>query len=97
MQRATARADELSTDELIQGAWYLEAKVRSYRPRIVAMLGISAYRLAFTKPNAILDRQEDSLDLAALWVLPSPSGVNTHYQLDDLAHLFGELRRALDA
>jgi double-stranded uracil-DNA glycosylase len=53
--------------------------------------------LAFTKPNAILGRQEDSLDLATLWVLPSPSGLNAHYQLDDLAHLFGELRQVVDA
>jgi double-stranded uracil-DNA glycosylase len=96
VQRATARAEELSTDELKQGARRLEEMVHTYRPRFVAMLGISAYRLAFTKPNAALGRQEEMLDSATLWVLPSPSGLNAHYQLDDLAQLFKELCQTVD-
>lgn len=96
VERATARADELSAEELIAGAWRLEKKVRRWRPRFVALLGISAYRVAFARPKAIPGRQEEGLDAATLWVLPSPSGLNAHFQLGDLARVFAELRRAVE-
>lgn len=88
VERATARADELSIDELKEGARRLEEKVRRYRPRYVAMLGISAYRVAFTTPKATLGRREETLGPAMLWVLPSPSGLNAHYQLDGLTRAY---------
>jgi TDG/mug DNA glycosylase family protein len=61
----------------------------------VAVLGVSAYRLAFGKPKAKLGRQEQALGGALLWVLPNPSGLNAHHQLADLARLFAELREAV--
>src|SRR5207302_2309075 len=51
VNRATAMADELSTTELIAGGQRLEAKVRRYRPRCLAVLGIGAYRAAFNRPK----------------------------------------------
>jgi TDG/mug DNA glycosylase family protein len=68
--------------------------VRRYRPRIVAVLGVGAYRLAFWRPGAGLGRQAESLAGAALWVLPNPSGLNANHQLPDLVRLFRVLRRA---
>jgi TDG/mug DNA glycosylase family protein len=92
--RATARADELTPAELLAGGAALVDKVHTYRPRFVAFLGVGAYRTAFGRPDARLGRQPEALGEAAVWVLPSPSGLNAHYQLDDLARLYGALRVA---
>ncbi len=90
--RGTARADELSDEELRKGAVLLERKVRRYRPGMVAFLGVSAYRTGFQRPLAKLGLQPERLAGAGMWVLPSPSGLNAHYQPSDLARLFQELR-----
>ena len=92
--RSTAAADELAPEEFIAGHKRLAAKVRRYRPRAVAVLGVGAYRLAFGKPKAALGRQPEKLEGALLWVLPNPSGLNANHQLPDLARLFRELRKA---
>lgn len=92
--RATARAEELSLEELREGASELERKVQRYGPRIVAVLGISAYRTAFERPRATLGLQPERLGEAELWVLPNPSGLNAHHQMPDLVARFAELGRA---
>jgi double-stranded uracil-DNA glycosylase len=97
VERATATAAELSPDELIRGARRLEATVSHYRPRYVAILGISVYRTAFGRPKAMLGLQPESIGESRLWVLPNPSGLNAHYQLADLARLFAELREAAES
>jgi double-stranded uracil-DNA glycosylase len=91
--RATATAAELGADELRAGRATLERKVRRYRPRAVAVLGIGAYRSAFRRPKAEIGRQPESLGRALLWVLPNPSGLNANHQLADLARAFGTLRK----
>jgi double-stranded uracil-DNA glycosylase len=93
--RATAGAAELTADELRAGAEALAGKVRSHRPRWIAILGIGAYRTAFGRPRAALGRQDGRLEGARIWLLPSPSGLNAHHQPRDLAVVFGELRRAV--
>ena len=90
--RTTARADELSQEELIEGGRKLKAKARRYRPQVLAVLGISAYRAAFNRPQARLGKQDESIGETLLWVLPNPSGLNAHYQPKDLARLFREMR-----
>ncbi|MEO8355686.1 MAG: G/U mismatch-specific DNA glycosylase [Chloroflexota bacterium] len=90
--RTTATADELSSDELLAGRKRLEGKVKRYQPRVVAVLGIGAYRMAFQEPKAALGLQTTSIANAALWVLPNPSGLNAHYQLADLVEYFRILR-----
>lgn len=92
--RATARADELSTEELLAGRRRLARKVRRHRPSWVAVLGISAYRVAFMRPNAQLGPQPDRLAGARVWVLPNPSGLNAHHQPADLARAFRRLKEA---
>lgn len=95
--RATASADELSSAELIAGAQRLEEKVKHYQPRVLAVLGIGAYRTAFKRPRADPGPQVESIGVSRLWVLPNPSGLNAHYQLEDLVRLFRELRQAVTA
>ena len=92
--RATARADELSTRELRDGADRLTALAAEYRPRYVAVVGISAYRTGFDRPHATVGFQDEPIAGARLWVLPNPSGLNAHYQLDRLVAEFAALRRA---
>jgi TDG/mug DNA glycosylase family protein len=90
--RATAGAAELEQDELRAGRSRLGRKVRRFRPQVVAVLGIGAYRMAFNQPGATVGRQPVMLAEALLWVLPNPSGLNANHQLPDLVRLFGELR-----
>jgi double-stranded uracil-DNA glycosylase len=91
VNRATASADELSVDELVQGARHLKSMLRRYSPKFLAVLGIEAYRRAFRRPKTTPGRQADRIGSSVVWVLPNPSGLNAHYQLEDLAHVFGEL------
>jgi double-stranded uracil-DNA glycosylase len=92
--RTTSRADELSRDELDRGAKVLRRKVKRYAPRFLAVLGVTAYRLAFEEPKASVGPQEKSIGETRLWILPNPSGLNAHYQLDRLVDAFAELRKA---
>lgn len=92
--RTTATADELSADELLTGKKRLETKVKRYEPRILAVLGIGAYRLAFQEPKAAPGLQSNTIAKTAIWVLPNPSGLNAHYQLADLVQQFHTLREA---
>jgi double-stranded uracil-DNA glycosylase len=84
VRRATATADKLSLDELHLGAARLQRKVCRLRPRIVAFLGISAYRAAFDRRDAAVGAQPDAICGATAWLLPNPSGLNANYQLPDL-------------
>ncbi len=89
---ATAQASELSTEELQAGARAIEKKLLQFRPRILAILGIDAYRKAFAQPHAGLGRQPKKIGETVVWVLPSPSGINANYQMDAFVHMFSELR-----
>jgi len=86
----------LTKDEIVAGGEKLRAKVLRYRPRVLAVLGLGAYRTAFNQPKATVGRQEERLGATVLWVLPNPSGLNANYQAPELARLFRELREATD-
>ncbi|MGQ0656341.1 MAG: G/U mismatch-specific DNA glycosylase [Betaproteobacteria bacterium] len=94
--RATAAADELAPGEFMQGKKMLERKVRRYRPRIVAFLGMGAYRHAFGTPAARLGEQPERFAGARVWLLPSPSGLNANYQMGALVALLRELKEAAE-
>lgn len=94
VNRTTANAAELDDEELRGGARRLAERLRPLRPGIVAVLGIGAYRTGFGRPKAAIGPQEEDLGPSRLWVLPNPSGLNAHYQLDALTERFRELRAA---
>jgi TDG/mug DNA glycosylase family protein len=94
VSRATARAEELEPAELVTGRLELERKVRRYRPRWVAILGIGAFRTAFEQRRAELGPQLEELGGSKVWVLPNPSGLNASHQPKDLARAFRRLREA---
>ncbi|MBW3543298.1 MAG: G/U mismatch-specific DNA glycosylase [Planctomycetes bacterium] len=95
--RATARADELSREELAAGGLALARKIARFRPRAVVFLGVTAYRTAFELPYATIGRQhQHPFGNTTVWVQPNPSGLNAHYQLPELVRLFAELRKEVD-
>ena len=93
--RATAAADELTNAEILTGGKELTARVRRFRPRYLAVLGLGAYRIAFANPKATIGLQAEGIGETKVWVLPNPSGLNAFYQFR-LADLFRELRDAAD-
>ena len=65
VNRATATADELAPEEFVAGRKRLAAKVRRYRPRAVAFLGVGAYRHAFGLKSATIGPQPETFEGAA--------------------------------
>jgi double-stranded uracil-DNA glycosylase len=92
--RATAKAEELTAAELVKGAEKLGKVVQKFSPRVVAVLGITAYRKAFNDPLAKLGKQSTPYPASELWIVPNPSGRNAHASLAHLATAYGEAARA---
>lgn len=92
--RTTAGAVDLDDEELRAGGTKLVRKVRRYRPRFLAVLGVGAYRVAFGERAASVGEQDRLVGQTRVWVLPNPSGLNAHYQLPDLVREFAKLRSA---
>jgi double-stranded uracil-DNA glycosylase len=91
---ATATAAELTKEDFLKGGHNLRRKILRYRPRILAILGMEAYRKAFDVKEVKVGEQQQRIGSTKLWVLPNPSGLNANYQMDDFARLFRELRKA---
>ena len=91
VRRATVAADELTADELRAGRIRLLRTVRRYHPRIVAIVGIGAYRVAFERPRAVIGLQDEPLGSARVWVLPNTSGLNANHRPADFAKAFRAL------
>jgi TDG/mug DNA glycosylase family protein len=94
--RATARAAELTAAELRAGAEVLTAKVAEFSPRWLAVVGVTAYRTAFGRADAVVGPQPDRIGATRLWALPNPSGLNAHWSSAQLADAFAQLRDAAD-
>jgi double-stranded uracil-DNA glycosylase len=97
VNRATAKASQVADAELRAGAARLRSTIARHRPVAVAVLGVSAYRVAFGEPVATIGRVAEPLSGAELWILPNPSGLNAHYQLPQLIDLFGAFRESVAA
>lgn len=91
--RATARADELTARELTAGGTTLRDKLTRHRPRLLAVLGVGAYRTAFAAPRARVGLQPGELADTPVWVLPNPSGLNAHWSLAAIATELDRMRR----
>ena len=94
--RATARADELGPEEIRAGWLALAARVSALRPGWLAVLGVTAFRVAFGDPRAVVGPRRESLGETRLWVLPNPSGLNAHWSASALAGGFARLRAACE-
>lgn len=94
VSRATARAGELKPEELRAGRRHLHSLVAELEPRVVAVAGVTAYRVAFGERDAVMGRQTGPLESAELWVVPNPSGLNAHETVDSLAEWYRRVGRA---
>ena len=92
--RATARADELSRSEIEAAASAFEQKIAHLAPRYIAFLGKMALSAITGKRDIAWGLQAESFGGVHAWVLPNPSGLNAHHQLDDLTRRFADLRGA---
>jgi TDG/mug DNA glycosylase family protein len=79
------------------GAADLDRVVREIAPRLVAVVGLGAYRVAFERPKAGWGLQPDEIGGRPVWVLPNPSGLNAHYKPADFARLYAEARAYAEA
>jgi TDG/mug DNA glycosylase family protein len=94
VDRATARADELSREQIMEGVSALRRKLRRHQPRVLAVLGLGAFRVGFGQPRAVCGPSEEVIGSTRVWVLPNPSGLNASFQLPELVRLFRELKTA---
>ena len=92
VERASARADELTRAELRLGGEVLRDKVRRLAPGWLAVLGVTAYRSAFDDAKVTVGPQQERWGATRVWVLPNPSGLNAHYSVQALAEQFAALR-----
>ena len=86
--RATVRASELSSEELVSGGERLRSTIREHRPQVVAVAGITAYRTAFGDRSAVVGKQPRRLEDSELWVVPNPSGLNAHETIESLTEWY---------
>ena len=92
--RATARADELTAEQLRAGGQRLRALVVDRRPSVVAVAGVTAYRTAFDEPGAKVGEQPGRWGSSRVFVVPNPSGLNAHETVATLALAYAEAGRA---
>ena len=96
-ERATAMASELSDAELKAASRRLRDRVELHAPRYLGIVGIGAYRTAFGRKKAEFGLQTERIGDTKIWLLPSTSGLNAHYQPSSLAKLFRDLHHAVEA
>jgi double-stranded uracil-DNA glycosylase len=94
VRRPTVGVAELARAEFVEGGRLLRRRVLARRPQWLAVLGVTAYRAAFGRPDAAVGLQEDTIGSTRLWILPNPSGLNAHYPPRALATEFARLRVA---
>ena len=96
VKRATARAGELSTEDYQFGAKRLRELVEWLAPNVVVFLGITGYRFAVDR-HASLGVQPGNFGGAATYVMPNPSGLNAHTNIDDLVTHFQSVARLVSS
>jgi TDG/mug DNA glycosylase family protein len=92
--RMTPGIDTLKPHEYPAGARILRRKVRHWKPRIVAFVGVSLYRAIFDKKGPVtLGRQKERFEEAVVFVLPNPSGRNANFSYDEMLAAYKALAR----
>lgn len=93
--RPTPGIDTLRPEEYVAGRARLRAKVRRYRPAVVALVGVTVFRAMCPerKGRVPLGLQEERLGESAVFVLPNPSGRNANFSYAEMLAAFRALRR----
>ena len=95
VSRPTPGIDTLRPEEYVSGRARLRAKVRRYRPAVVALVGVTVFRAMFPERRGAVapGLQEERLGESAVFVLPNPSGRNANYSYAEMLAAFRALRR----
>jgi TDG/mug DNA glycosylase family protein len=96
--RATPGIDTIEPGEYAEGARALKRRIRRWRPRVVACVGVTVFRALFAsagKGRVRLGLQPECLAGAQVFVLPNPSGRNAHHSRRQMRAAFTALRRHL--
>src|SRR5436190_6390451 len=79
--RCTPGIDTLAADEYVAGARVLRRKIRRWKPEVVALVGVTLFRVLFDRRGSApvtLGLQLERLEGARVFVLPNPSGRNAN-------------------
>lgn len=109
--RPSPGIDDLAPSEYVDGWHTLDRKIRRYRPRIVALVGVTLYRviqplIAEDADKSTRSRvrtvslttglRPETVHGARLYVLPNPSGRNANFTYGEMLRVFRGLRRATE-
>jgi len=95
--RCTTGIDVLDPVEYRRGVASLKRKIRRYQPHIVALLGVTIFRMLFSpeeQSKGPLDLGITTIQLAGarIFLLPNPSGRNAYYSYRQMLTVFQALR-----
>jgi TDG/mug DNA glycosylase family protein len=96
--RPTPGIDTIRREEYADGLTILRRKVRRLKPQVVALLGVTLYRVMFQVPARVtiqVGPQEATLEGATVYVLPNPSGRNANFSWAELLAAYTDLTRFL--
>jgi TDG/mug DNA glycosylase family protein len=110
--RPSPGINDLAPSEYLEGWKGLDRKIRRYRPKVVALVGVTLYRAlepllagevdrktrAATRSRPIaLGPQPAVIHGAQVFVLPNPSGRNANFTYAEMLAAFTALRTMLNA
>ena len=108
--RPSPGIDDLKPAEYIAGWTALERKIKRYRPKVIALVGVTLYRVimpligdppemrrrAEAHPERVVGLRPEIIHDARLFVLPNPSGRNANFTQAEMLAAFRSLKRFID-
>jgi TDG/mug DNA glycosylase family protein len=94
--RETPGIDTLGPQEYAAGVPVLRRKIRRWSPRIVALVGVTLFRVLFGPRQGVavaLGLQTEMLEGSRVFVLPNPSGRNANFSYAQMLAAFADLTR----
>ena len=104
--RPSPGIDDLRPSEYTEGWRILDRKIRRYRPKLVALVGVTLYRAIL--PHLVEDNDRplrgakltlglkpQTIHGARLFVLPNPSGRNANFSYQEMLAAFRGLKRGM--
>ena len=95
--RTTREANELTREELIEGATSLRAKLLHYAPSVVCFNGMSIYAAFAGAKKVRPGLQAERLGGSLMYVMPSSSGRTAAYPRQKKLEYYRELRDLIDS
>jgi TDG/mug DNA glycosylase family protein len=95
--RPTPGIDTLTPKEYVEGRVRLRRKILRYKPKVVAMVGVTVFRGVFPerKGPVTVGLQPERIGESAVFVLPNPSGRNANFTYAEMLAAFRGLKQLL--